>query len=180
MNPNPTWSASADAAAIFPFQPKHAQRILVVEPDPFMLHLSAEGLIRHGYEVNAVENGAAAWEELQAIPYQLLITDYDLPGISGLELIKRLRAAQLALPVVLVVGSTPPPKLDRDLSVQLAATLRKPIAVDALLDTVNIVLRTTAGHCGQIVIQTTTTSTNQWLQETSEDFYPPAHWGLND
>jgi hypothetical protein len=54
----------------------------MVEPDPLLLHLSAEVLIRQGYVVNAAEDAATAWEELQAINYHLLITNYKLPKIT--------------------------------------------------------------------------------------------------
>ena len=89
------------------FQMNQPHRILVVEPHPFLLHFSAEVLIRHGYEVNAVEDAATAWEELQAINYNFLVADYKLPKITGIGLIKKLRAARLALPVVLVAEKLP-------------------------------------------------------------------------
>ena len=53
-------------------QVNQPHRILVVESDPFSLPFSAEVLIQHGYEVNATEDGEAAWEELQTINYHLL------------------------------------------------------------------------------------------------------------
>jgi DNA-binding response OmpR family regulator len=133
------------------FQTNPPHRILVVENDPFLLHLSAEVLIRDGYEVNAAEDGAAAWKELQAINYDLLITDCKLPKLTGIGLIKKLRATRLALPVVLVAEKLPARKLARNPLLQPAATLLKPIVVDALLDTVKTVLRdqqSTRPDCG--------------------------------
>ena len=116
------------------------QRILVVQPDPFLLHLSAEVLIQHGYEVNATEDAATAWTELQAINYHLLITDYKLPEATGIGLIRKLRAARLALPVVLIAEKIPTQQLARLPSLQPAAVLLKPLATDALLRTVKTVL----------------------------------------
>jgi DNA-binding response OmpR family regulator len=133
--------ACEPASLPLPARVKAPQRILVVEGDPFFRHLSAEVLIRHGYEVNAAEDGAAAWEELQAINYSLLITDYDLTKITGIGLIKKLRAARLILPVVMIARRLPTHTLTHNPSLQPAATLLKPFAVDALLGTVEIVLR---------------------------------------
>ncbi|MCL4176675.1 MAG: response regulator [Verrucomicrobia bacterium] len=115
----------------------------MVDHDPYVCHLSADVLIRHGYEVNAAEDGAAGWEELQAYHYDLLITERDLPKISGVTLVRRLRAARLALPVVMVAKRLPARELARNPALQLAAALLKPLPVDALLDTVTIVLRAT-------------------------------------
>jgi len=123
------------------FETDQPQRILVVEPDPFLLHLSADVLMRQGYEVYAAENAATAWEELLAINYHLLITDYKLPKITGIGLIKKLRTARLALPVVLITEKLSTQLLARLQPLQPAVMLLKPIAADALLDTVKTVLR---------------------------------------
>ena len=58
--------------------------------------------MRHGHIVNAAEDGAAGWDELQANHYNLLITEQDLPGFTGVKLIRKLRAARMVLPVVMV------------------------------------------------------------------------------
>ncbi len=119
------------------------QRILVVDRDPFVCHLCADFLIRHGYDVNAAEDGAAGWEELQTNSYHLLITAHDLPKISGVQLIRKVRTARLDVSVVMVASKLPARGLARSPSLQLAATLLKPLLVAALLDTVRAVLRST-------------------------------------
>ena len=73
------------AAAPTPGATHRPHRILVVDDDPYICHLSAEVLIPHGYEVNAVEDHIAGWTALQSDPYDLLITDLDMPGLSGLN-----------------------------------------------------------------------------------------------
>ena len=88
-------------------------------------------------------DGAAAWEALKANRYNLLITEHEMPNLTGVELVKMLRAARMALPVVMAAGRLPTHELARNPSLQLAATLSKPFAVDALLDTVKNVLRAT-------------------------------------
>ena len=118
-----------------------AHRILVVDNDPYICHVSADVLIRHGYEVTAAEDGAAGWAELQAYNYQLLITEHALRKLTGIALVRKLRAAGMALPVVMAAGRLPTRALARNPSLQLSATLVKPFALDALLNTVRTVLR---------------------------------------
>ncbi|MBE0546029.1 MAG: response regulator [Verrucomicrobia bacterium] len=172
------------------------QRILVVDRDPYVRHLSADVLIRHGYEVNAVEAGAAGWKELQAYNYHLLITEHDLPKLTGIALVRKLRAARMGLPVVMAAGRLPTRALAQNPSLQFSAMLLKPLPVDALLDTVRIILYATRGSGKPIVappnsqnqssadgglkLTTTTASTRRVLLECNESHDAYAHWGLND
>lgn len=119
-------------------------RILVVEKDPFLLPFNFKVLIRHGYEVKTAEVVASAWKELQTTNCNLLITDYKLPRTRGIKLIKKLHAAHLVLPLVLVAEETTIDQLVKYPWLQPAATLLKPLAVDVLQDTVNNVLRATS------------------------------------
>ena len=160
------------------FQANQRRRILVVEPDPFLLHLSAEVLIRQGYEVNAVEDAATAWEELRATNYNLLITGYKLPKITGIGLIKKLRAARLALPVVLVADKLPRQQLAKLPPLQPAVTLLKPVAADALLDTVETVLSAASSSLDNLAARASTiTPMHREILEHGIDY---SHWGLNE
>ena len=131
----------AGAAVQCPVNPP--QRILVVDDDSDLRLLDADVLALPGYHVDAAEDGAAGWEALQANNYNLLITEHSLPKLTGVELVRKLRSARMALPVVMAAGRLPTHELARNPSLQLAATLLKPFAVDALLDTVKNVLRAT-------------------------------------
>ena len=102
-------------------------------------------LKRFGYKVNAAADGAAGWEALNADRYDLLITDNEMPNVSGIELIERLRAARMKLPVIMASGSIPTSQFDRNPWLQPAATLLKPYSVEEFLGTVKQVLRGTNG-----------------------------------
>ncbi len=143
MNDNQVLPACESARPLPPTQPGPAPQILVVDDDPFIRHLSAEILIRHGYEVNAVEDGVAGWEALNADNYDLLITDQNMPKVSGVELLKLLRAARMALPVIMATGTLPADEFARHPWLQPAATLLKPFTDDELLRTVKQVLHAT-------------------------------------
>jgi RNA polymerase sigma factor (sigma-70 family) len=120
-----------------------ANRILVADDDSGLRMLYGFVLSRPGYLVDVAEDGAAAWVALQANRYHLLITEHEMPNLTGVELVKKLRAARMALPVVMAARKLPIEELARYPSLQLAATLVKPFLADALLDTVKNVLRLT-------------------------------------
>jgi len=82
----------------------------------------------------------AGWEALQRSSYALLITDIEMPRLTGLELVKRLRSAGQTLPVVLASGALDADEIG-DPSLRLAARLRKPFSPGELLETVGTVLR---------------------------------------
>jgi DNA-binding NtrC family response regulator len=113
-----------------------AHRILLVEDDSTILQFSVLMLVRAGYQVSAVEGTQAAWEALQSRTYDLLVTDNQMPGMSGLELVSKLRSAQLALPVILASGGIGAEELAQNQRLQPALALPKPFTADQLLETV--------------------------------------------
>ena len=118
-------------------------RILVVDKDSDLRMLYTEALAQPGYAVDVAEDGAAGWEALQSNPYDLLIVENDVPRLSGVELVRKLRSARMLLPVVMATERLPVHELAANPSLRLAATLAKPFAMDALLDTVKHALRAT-------------------------------------
>jgi DNA-binding response OmpR family regulator len=122
-------------------QTRPCHRILVADDETDVRQLITAVLARSGHHVDAAEDGAIAWAALQAKPYDLLITDHQMPRVTGVELVKNLRSARLALPVVMVAGELPSHELAQNPSLQLAATLQKPFDVFELLATVENILR---------------------------------------
>jgi acetyltransferase-like isoleucine patch superfamily enzyme/CheY-like chemotaxis protein len=118
--------------------PSH--RILVVEDDRDLRQLNAGALIHSGYAVDMAEDGAAAWEALQANRYDLLITDNKMPKLTGIELLKKLRSAHMGLTVIMATGHLPTQELAQNLWLEPVTRLAKPYATDRLLDTVKEVL----------------------------------------
>lgn len=68
------------------------RRILVVEDDLLNRMFYCEVLQRHGYEVREVDDGAVVMDNARAFDPELVIMDINLPHVSGLELIERLKA----------------------------------------------------------------------------------------
>jgi DNA-binding response OmpR family regulator len=127
-------------------QPKSnpSHRILLVDDEPDIRRFATQALVGSGFRVDAAEDGAVAWETLQLNNYDLLITDNNMPKLTGIELVKKLRSARMALPVIMVTGKLPVAALVKTPSLQLAALLPKPFSFEELLGTVREVLRATA------------------------------------
>ena len=116
------------------------QRILVVEDDLDIGQLYAQVLVRSGYEVAVAGDGAAGWEALCASHFDLLITDHEMPKLTGLELVGKVRRAHLTLPVIIASGTLHTEELKRRPWLRVAAVLLKPVCVQELLKTVKEVL----------------------------------------
>lgn len=148
--PEPVTSPAAmSAAAPRPFNLVEMRaRILYVEDDPQLRSLGKLVLARSGYEVDTAADGAEGWAALNDGSYHLLITDHDMPGLTGLELITQARRAGMRLPIVLTSGSSELLREPDRLGTDLAVFLAKPFAVDKLLQTVEQLLQTAnQGRC---------------------------------
>lgn len=110
------------------------QRILVVEDQPDIRRLNVDMLTWSGYEVDSAEDGAIAWELLQLNHYDLLITDNEMPNVTGLQLLGKLHAAHMTLPVVMATGGLP--DFTSRPYIRPNATLCKPYTVGQLLTAV--------------------------------------------
>ncbi|MEY4917022.1 MAG: hypothetical protein RL616_935 [Verrucomicrobiota bacterium] len=141
----PQFKPTSSASALLPRQPNPRQRILVVDDDVMIRRLNTEVLTCHGYQVDAAEDGDIAWDAIQENNYDLLVTDQNMPKVTGVGLLKKLHAARLALPVILATGTFPHEELAAHPWLQIDAALLKPYTYDQLLTTVKNVLYASAG-----------------------------------
>jgi two-component system cell cycle sensor histidine kinase/response regulator CckA len=123
-------------------QPAH--RILVVDDDVSIRQLTTKMLISSGFEVDAAADGAAGWEALQAKHYDLLITDNFMPKVTGIEMVKKLHAAHMKLPVIMATAIFPQEEFILHPWLQAIPTLIKPFRAAELLSTVRKVLSASA------------------------------------
>ena len=77
-------------------------KILLAEDDPVTRLLYARNLKACGYEVVTAENGEEAWKHLQTEPFHILISDWEMPVLNGLELCQRVKSAP-DLPYIFVL-----------------------------------------------------------------------------
>jgi DNA-binding NtrC family response regulator len=129
-------------AAVEPWRsgPPRAGRILCVDDDEDTQFLHARVLARAGYNVTGVADGEEAWTALLARRFDLLITDHNMPRLCGLDLVARMRAAGMTLPVIINSGSPDLREARAYPHLDLAAVLRKSFPFTELLDTVRHIL----------------------------------------
>lgn len=121
-------------------------RILVVEDEPGIAGFVRRGLTFEGYEVEVVTDGAAALRALRDRPPDLLILDVMVPGVDGLEIARRLRAAESlealpATPVLMLTARDAVPDRVAGLRAGADDYLIKPFDFDELLARIEALLR---------------------------------------
>jgi EAL domain-containing protein (putative c-di-GMP-specific phosphodiesterase class I) len=79
--------------------------ILLVDDDPALCLVYGEALADDGYEVETAEDGQHAIRRLAERSFDLVLSDIRMPGLDGLQLIRRVRDCDLDLPVILMTGS---------------------------------------------------------------------------
>jgi two-component system OmpR family response regulator len=83
---------------------KLVMRILVVEDEERLARLISRVLAEEGYAVETEANGRQALMRALADEYDLLIVDWMLPELSGVQLVKRLRAAEVGTPAIMLTA----------------------------------------------------------------------------
>ena len=124
-------------------RPGAEPRILVVEDESDLALLLAYNLEAEGYVVESVERGDEAEFRLAESPPDLVILDWMLPGVSGLEICRRLRARESTrtLPVIMVTAKGEEPERIRGLLVGADDYVVKPFSVPELMARVRALLR---------------------------------------
>ena len=133
----------------FPFAPPllSPRRILVVDDDIEIQKLLTIGLQRTGYDVECAGDGEAGWEALQVKNFDLLITDHNMPRLSGLGLLRKVRAAPLTLPAIMLSGNIPEKSPDLAELLSPGALLAKPFSWAKLLELAQLFLHPNLRSC---------------------------------
>jgi DNA-binding response OmpR family regulator len=118
-----------------------SQHILVIDDDPAVLSLLRRGLAYEGYTVTTAPSGAAGLGLARERPPDLIVLDIMMPGIDGLEVLRRLRSAETHLPVILLTAKDAPQDEVQGLESGADDYVVKPFTFDVLLARVRALLR---------------------------------------
>ena len=115
-------------------------RILVVEDEPALADAVGYALRGDGHDVETVEDGEQAIAAAQERPFDLLVLDLMLPGVSGIEVCRRLRG-ESAVPILMLTARDA--EVDRVLGLEAGADdyVTKPFSMSELLARVRAILR---------------------------------------
>jgi signal transduction histidine kinase/ligand-binding sensor domain-containing protein/ActR/RegA family two-component response regulator len=124
----------------------HAERIFLVDDEPQVLSVGRRLLESLGYEVSAHGSSLAALEAFAADPkrWQLVITDFAMPGMNGVELARRIRARRADIPILLCTGFGGAVDTAAAKSVGIARVINKPFQRAELSEAVAGMLGKTA------------------------------------
>jgi CheY-like chemotaxis protein len=117
-------------------------RILLVDDDNAVREVTAEALRELGYKVAEAGSGGAALDLIERVQVDLMIVDFAMPGMSGAELAKRVRAKRSDMPILFVTGFA-----DRTMlaGVSEAHIVGKPFQPGELADKARLALTHVAG-----------------------------------
>ena len=117
-----------------------SQRILVVDDEPAIVDAVSYALRASGFEVDGYSDGETALEAARTTRYDVLVLDVRLPGLSGIEICRRLRD-ESDVPILLLTAMDA--EVDRVLGLEAGADdyVTKPFSVAELVSRVRAILR---------------------------------------
>lgn len=119
-------------------------RILLVEDDRNMAMGLEFNLRSEGFEVTVCPDGESGLEALEAKPYDLMVLDWMMPGIDGMEVLKRLRAGNVKLPILLLTARDSKEDIVEGLDAGADDYLTKPFDLNILVARIRSLLRSRA------------------------------------
>jgi DNA-binding response OmpR family regulator len=111
-------------------------RILLADDEETFLHATADLLRREGYECETVPDAPSALAKVKNSPYDLLISDLEMPGNENLALIREVGDVAGGLPVIIITGFPSTTSAIAAIELPVSAYLLKPVALPELLDRV--------------------------------------------
>lgn len=120
-------------------------RILVVEDEPKVASFIRRALEEESYAVDVCGDGPSGSDWAQTVNYDLIILDLMLPGIPGVEVLKRIRGAGIKTPVLILTARSEVDQRVKGLDAGADDYLTKPFAIEELLARVRALLRRAGG-----------------------------------
>lgn len=119
------------------------KKILIVEDEAAMRTGLTDNLEVEGYEIDDAEDGNIGLEKITNNKYDLIILDVMIPGISGFDVCKKVRASGNLTPIILLTAKGE--EIDKVLGLELGADdyITKPFSLRELLARVKAILRRT-------------------------------------
>ena len=106
--------------------------ILIVDDDEDVRFLLSTLLERRGFEVETMDSAASCLEKLRAMPACIVVTDYQMPGMSGLELCTAVRERHPGTIAIVMSGAASPKLAARALDCGAFRFLAKPVSASTL------------------------------------------------
>lgn len=126
-------------------------RILIVEDEPRIAADIKLGLERAGYVTDIVGDGERAWFQADVETYDAMVLDLGLPRLDGLSVLKRLRATEKPLPVLILTARDGWRERVEGIDAGADDYLVKPFRMEELVARLRAILRRSAGHASPVL-----------------------------
>jgi two-component system response regulator GlrR len=123
-----------------------AAKVLIVDDDPEVLDLLGTFLVAFGYEVERALHGADALMAVGSSRPDVVLLDFRMDGLDGVEVLKRIRARDASLPVIIVTGHDNPALRRETQELGVQGYLLKPVDPEQLKRAVAGVLTAAPDH----------------------------------
>jgi len=124
----------------------NANTILIVDDDPDIHRLLSAALRNENCVIEDSYDGLEALSLLEAQPCDLVITDVRMPGLNGLELLRRIHKVQPDTKVLVMTAESTPATVISSLRDQALGYFSKPFSLDAVAETVALALQAPASQ----------------------------------
>jgi DNA-binding response OmpR family regulator len=115
--------------------------VLIVEDEPEMAALLAEGLREEQFEISIARDGRSALEQSEATPFDIILLDVMLPRMDGLEVARQLRYREQETPVLMLTARDSLPDIVSGLDAGADDYLTKPFSFVELLARIRALAR---------------------------------------
>ena len=126
-------------------------RILIVDDDSVTAKSVEMMLKSEGYVCDCADLGEDGLEIAKLYDYDVIILDLMLPDIDGYEVLRRLRAARVRTPVLILSGLTERDKKIKGLNLGADDYLTKPFDTDELIARIQAIVRRSKGYSGSVI-----------------------------
>ncbi len=127
-------------------------RILVVEDEPGISNFLKQGLEEESYAVDVAENGKAGLEMALSGNYDLLLLDWMLPGLSGIELTRHFRKEFPSTPIIFLTAKDTVDETVFGLQSGANDYIKKPFHFEELLVRIRVQLRDQGGSLEKLTL----------------------------
>ncbi|MDR3142631.1 MAG: response regulator transcription factor [Tannerellaceae bacterium] len=131
-------------------------KILLVEDDPDYSRIIKGGLeLKGGYDVCVAGNGTEGYKAYKTYRPDLIVSDVEMPEMSGLEMVKCIRGEDPAIPIILASAKTGSKDLVKGYRLVIDDYIKKPYLAEELFFHIEAILRRTAIRENPIPVKTT-------------------------
>jgi CheY-like chemotaxis protein len=113
-------------------------KVLVIDDEPEVRQVLMEFLASRGYDVHAAEGGAEALGMLEAVKPDVVLLDVAMPGMDGVETLRRIVAVDPSMPVIMVTANADIGVTSKLLALGAVDYVPKPFDLDYLDQAVSI------------------------------------------